>query len=102
MRANVSRQVGLAAMFVVATAGLAAAAEPDLRLVTAVAEQDKAAIRVLVKQGVDVNAARADGATALLWAAHFNDLDTADLLLRSGAKVNAADDHGVTPLAQAW
>ena len=48
-----------------------------------------------------MNAARADGATALLWAAHWNDLETVDLLLRAGAKVNAADDHGVTPLARA-
>ena len=54
-----------------------------------------------LKQGVDVNAARADGATALLWAAHWDDLETVDLLLDAGAKVNAADDHGVTPLARA-
>jgi ankyrin repeat protein len=82
-------------------ASLAMAAGPDLRLVNAVAEQDNGAMRTLLKERVDVNAARADGSTALLWAAHFNDLTTVDLLVRAGAKVNAADDHGVTPLSQA-
>jgi ankyrin repeat protein len=84
-----------------AAARPAAAAAPDLRLVNAAAAQDKAAIRTLLKQGVDVNAKRADGATALLWAVHFNDRETIDLLLKAGADVNAADDHGVTPLSQA-
>jgi ankyrin repeat protein len=82
-------------------AGMARAAEPDLRLVTAAVEQDMAAVRALVKQGADVNVARADGATALLWAAHWNDLETVELLLAARARVNAADDHGVTPLARA-
>jgi ankyrin repeat protein len=72
-----------------------------VRLVSAAASQDWAAVRALLKARVDVNAARADGATALLWAAHWNDKETVDLLLAAGANVNAADDHGVTPLAQA-
>jgi len=78
-----------------------AAAGADLRLVDAAQHQDKAAIRSLLKQGVDVNAARADGVTALLWAVHFNNAEAVDLLLGARANVNAADDHGVTPLAQA-
>ena len=40
-----------------------------------------------------------DGTTALLWAAHWNDLDTADLLIRAGADVNAANDLRMTPLS---
>jgi len=89
-------------LFLLAALALpAAAAAPDLRLVDAAAAQDKAAIRTLLKQGIDVNAKRADGATALLWAVHFNDRETVDLLLKAGANVNAADDHGVTPLSQA-
>ena len=101
MSASVKRLAGLCTTLLVTTVGAAAAAGPDLRLVNAAADQDTAAVRALLKQGVDVNAARADGATALLWAAHWNDLETVDLLLRAHAKVNAADDHGVTPLAQA-
>ena len=82
-------------------AGAAAAASPDLRLVDAAAAQDTALVRSLIDEGVDVNAARADGATALLWAAHWDDAATVELLLRAGADLNAADDHGVTPLARA-
>ena len=74
---------------------------PDDRLVTAVAEQDGQTIQRLLDEGVDPNAARADGATALLWAAHWDDLETADRLIAAGAAVDAADDHGVTPLARA-
>jgi ankyrin repeat protein len=85
----------------VLTAAAAGAAERDVRLVGAAAQQDKAAVRRLIKEGVDVNAARADGATALLWAAHWGDLETVDTLLGAGAKPNLADDHGVTPLTRA-
>ena len=42
-----------------------------------------------------------DGSTALLWAAHWNDLETAGLLLRAGADANAANDFRMTPLSQA-
>ena len=78
-----------------------AEAADDTRLVTAAAEQDWAAVRSFLEDGVDVRASRADGATALLWAAHWNQGDVADRLLRAGADVNAADDYGVTPLARA-
>ena len=77
------------------------AADPDLRLVEAAAGQDRAAVRSLITAKVDVNAARADGATPLLWAAHWNDLEMADLLIAARANVNGADDHRVTPLARA-
>ena len=52
----------------------------------------------LLKQGIDVNASQADGSTALHWAAHWNDGETADLLITSGAKANVETDLGVTPL----
>src|SRR5205085_6779377 len=80
------------------TSGIAFAAQPDLRLVNAAAEQDWASMRTLIKQKVDVNAMRPDHSTALLWTAHWNNLEMSDLLLRAGAKVNAADDDGVVPL----
>jgi ankyrin repeat protein len=73
----------------------------DLRLITAAAAGDAGAVRVLIAGGADVDARRADGATALLWAAHRDDLEMVDLLLRAGAGVNAADDNGVTPLERA-
>ena len=92
---------GVLAGLLVAAAGLAAAETPDLRLVDAAARQDAAGVRALLDQGVDVGARRADGVTALLWAAHWDDVETARLLLAAGADPNAADDHGVTPLARA-
>jgi uncharacterized protein len=73
------------------------AAEP-VPLIEAAKSVDKDALRTLLKQGVNVNAAEADGATALHWATYRDDLDSADLLIRAGAKVNAANDLGATPL----
>ena len=73
----------------------------DLRLVTAVATQDTAAIQALLDEGVDVNTPRADGATPILWAAHWDDLATVDRLLHAGADANVADDNGVTALERA-
>ena len=86
---------------VVWAATLGTAAGQDLRLVSAAAKQDLQTVRALIEQGIDVNTARADGATALLWAAHWDDPDAAAVLLAAGANVNAADDHGVTPLERA-
>ena len=78
-----------------------AAASGDLRLVEAVAKQDKEEVRSLLKQHLDVNTPQADGATALHWAAHWDDLETAELLIRAGAKVNVRNDYGATPLSLA-
>lgn len=58
-------------------------------------------MRTLIKAGADVNAAQPDGSTALLWVAHWNDLEAADLLIAAHANVNTANDRGVTPLALA-
>ena len=101
MRAGVKTLAGCWLMGMLSVASLAAAADRDVRLVQAAADQDRQTVRALLKQGVDVNAARADGVTALLWAAHWNDLDMMDALLRAGANVNAADDYGVTALTRA-
>ena len=59
-------------------ASLAVAATSDLRLLVAVRNQDKEAVRTLLKEHADVNATQGDGATALQWAAERNDLETAD------------------------
>jgi ankyrin repeat protein len=100
MSARHGWRAGVVLTAVFLTAGLNAA-PPDTRLVEAVARQDFTAARALLKQGVDVNARSADGATAIQWASHWNDLELADLLIKAGANVNAADDHGVTPLSLA-
>jgi ankyrin repeat protein len=78
------------------TASFVAAAES--RVADAVQRRDGAAIAELLKQRVDVNAPQPDGATAMAWAAHWNDLEIADRLLSAGADVNLANELGVTPL----
>lgn len=77
------------------------AGEVDLRLIEAARHKDWQAVSALLKQRVDVNTRSLDGSTALLWATHWNDLNTADLLIRAGADVNAANDLRTTPLSQA-
>ena len=68
----------------------------DLRLIQAAQRDDIQAAKDLA--GVDVNARAPDGATALHWAAHNDDLALAELLIRRGAKVDSVNDLGVTPL----
>jgi ankyrin repeat protein len=87
-------------MFFVAAFLFAAAsyAADRASLVDAAKSADTDALRALLKQGVDVKAASADGTTALHWASYRDALESADLLIRAGANVNAANDLGATPL----
>ena len=78
-----------------------AVAGNDLPLVNAAKNQDKAVVRALLKERVDVNQPEPDGTTALAWAAHWDDLELADLLIGADAHVNAANDYGVAPLSLA-
>jgi ankyrin repeat protein len=82
-------------------AGAMAAGSTDLRLPEAARKQDGKAVRELVAQKADLNARSTDGSTALLWLAHWNDVQTADLLLKAGADSNTPNDFGMTPLSQA-
>jgi ankyrin repeat protein len=64
----------------------------------AVMREDQAAVEKLLAQHADVNAAQADGATALHWAVFRSDKTLVDLLLRAGANPKAANRDGSTPL----
>ncbi len=80
-----------------AALAVSAASLPD-----AAQQGDKAAVRNLLKQHADVNAAQGDGTTALHWAAYRDDLELAQLLLQAGASVKAATREGaITPLFMA-
>ncbi|HUR19261.1 MAG TPA: ankyrin repeat domain-containing protein [Vicinamibacterales bacterium] len=60
---------------------------------------DADTVRTLVRQGADVNAAQADGMTALHWAALNGDLKMADVLLVAGAGTESLTRNGgYTPL----
>ncbi len=78
---------------------MAAHAASKAPLADAVEKLDHPAIRVLLKEQADVNAAQADGMTALHWAAYNNDVETAKLLAR--ANVDATNRYGVSPLSLA-
>jgi ankyrin repeat protein len=95
MSARLTALVGLS---VLACGSVAAAAETDARLADAARREDRSAIRTLIQQKADVNAALADGTTALHWAVQADDLDSVNLLLEAGADVKAANRYGVTPL----
>ncbi len=77
------------------------AAGADVRLVEAVKNSDKAAVRTLLPQHVDLSATDTDGSTALHWAVRRDDVETAGLLIRGGANVKAVNRYGVTPLSLA-
>jgi ankyrin repeat protein len=71
----------------------------EVPLIEAVKNGDKVAVGTLLARKADVNSPEADGTTALHWAVHRDDLQTADLLIRSGANVRAANRYGVTPVS---
>jgi ankyrin repeat protein len=78
-----------------------AAPAADPGLVDAARTQDGSRVRALLGRNADVNVRSDDGSTALLWAAHWNDVATADLLIRAHADANIANDFGMTPLSRA-
>ena len=73
------------------------AAPGDTRLADAVMQSDRDAVRSLLQQKADVNAAQVDGMTALHWAARHNDIETVQTLVKAGAKVSNPTRYGVTP-----
>jgi ankyrin repeat protein len=91
----------------IGTALLPAAFASDIA--DAVMNQDASEVHALLaapqnhdREGVaaspDVNAAQADGTTALHWAVRWNDLETAQLLLHAGAAAGASNHDGATPM----
>ncbi len=101
MKTSRSLSLGLLLLGLSAAAAEAAGA-PDQRIVDAARRQDLPLLRTLVKtRSVDVNSRQPDGATALLWAAQWDDREAADLLIAAGADVNAVNDFGMSPLHMA-
>ena len=77
------------------------AAGADSSLADAAEQMNRAQVQALLKARTAVDAAQADGMTALHWAAYHDDAPMVDQLLRAGAKVDAATRYGVTPLSLA-
>ena len=85
--------LGLAALLL--TINLAAAGSD---VADAAMRGDRATVRTLVQKGVNVNAAQADGATAMHWAVYRGDPELARILISAGADVKKASRNGSTPL----
>jgi ankyrin repeat protein len=92
---------GNGTMASLASLAILVAAPSEVRLVDAAQQKNQVVLRELLQQGADVNAPAPDGATALHWAAHWDDRETAELLIRAGANARAANRFGVTPLSLA-
>ena len=90
--------VAVAAVALHLALATSAAAAPDAPLIDAVRAGDAAGVGRLLDGGADVNAASADGTTALHWAVHRDDARIAGLLLAAGAGVAVTNRYGVQPL----
>ena len=86
------------AALLVLFAGTVAFAGSEQRLVEAAKARDLTAVRWLLDEKVDVDGAQPDGATALHWAAYWNELDMVEVLLDAGAQASAVNELGATPL----
>ncbi len=95
MRACVRLLATTTALLLLAVSARAAS---EAQVADAVRSRDQAKLRALLDRRADVNVALPDGATALHWAVHFDDLATTELLIRAGARVGAANELGATPL----
>lgn len=82
-----------------------AAAESSRTLVDAAERRDWKFVREHLQRpatpGSEVHAAQNDGMTALHWAVHHGDLDTAQRLIQAGAAVQATNHYGIPPLVLA-
>jgi ankyrin repeat protein len=71
----------------------------DSPLADAVMRGDSAGLRVLLKQGADVNEVQGDGMTALHWAASRGNLAATRMLVSAGARLDPVTRNGnYTPL----
>ena len=86
------------AVLATALQGAFAQAQPLAQLVES---GNKAAALELIAKGTDVNAARKDGSTALLYAAYQGDADLVKALLDKGANPNVRNEYGAFPLSEA-
>ena len=96
MRVIAARWLPVSLALLAGVGAARAASLPDV-----VESGNRAAAFELIATGGDVNARSADGATALLWAAHRGDLELVVALLEGGADPTLANDYGATAISAA-
>ncbi len=102
MRKNVLTGLTMSLIGIIAVTAMIVAGAEDVRVANAAMKGDREAVRSLLKEAADVNAAQGDGMTALHWAAMNNDVEMTQMLLYAGANVRAATRiGGYTPLFMA-
>jgi uncharacterized protein len=102
MKRTLGRGIGLGLMGALILSATVLAGTNEAPVAEAAMTGDREAVRALLKQGVDVNAAMGDGMTALHWAAKKGDVQLAQMLLYAGANVKAMTRlGGFTPLIMA-
>ncbi len=70
-------------------------------LLDAVKAGNREAVRTLLKNRAEINAAEADGTTPLHWAVRADDLEMSRWLLQAGANPKTPNRYGITPLSLA-
>ena len=95
----VMKRTIFAAVFWLAAAGTAAAADNSLAGQIQAGHRD-AALK-MIAAGADVNAAQGDGTTPLHWAVYKIDAELTRALLQRGAKPDVINSYGSSPLAEA-
>jgi ankyrin repeat protein len=93
------RVLSVAALMLASSIG--GAAQNGMLLVDAVKRGDREAVRELLRVKPDVNAAQADGTTALHFAVRANDIELVRTLLRAGANAKATNRYGIAPITLA-
>jgi ankyrin repeat protein len=89
----------VALLCLILTTALMAADGPTL--IDAVKSGDRQAARTLMRSKAAVNAADAEGMTALHWAVQRDDLELVNALLTAGANAKATNRYGLQPLTLA-
>src|SRR6266513_388224 len=101
LRRKLITAVGTSAFGALCLSALLNAAGPAA-VADAAMQGNKEAVKALLKQAADVDAAQGDGMTALHWAAMKDDADLVQTLLFAGANVRATTRIGAyTPLVLA-
>lgn len=83
-------------------AAISIAAPATTTLLDAAESGDRAtALRLLAEKGTNPNAPGADGTTAIMWAAHNDDLALVQALIKAGANVKLKNQFGTSAITEA-